>query len=331
MKYSQIIFEKDLYDLNYTDLVEYFESEKEETLNLEFKSYPAEGNHNDKEKAIYKPICGLLNSEGGIVVWGAPTEDRDADGNTTAEGALTPFETNLDRDRLINKISSLIIPLPVGIRVQKLDAPDGNSIFVIEVEKSNQKPHQYKNDYFIRLDGQTKIAPHYLIEAMMKSVDFPLIKGHLRLKNVEIIQGGLNLSFRKIIFNSSKFNNEINAFFKIVTPNTIVFGDDSYDGTFSNNFEVLNHGTPIAGDFNVLVNSNDLVANNNHFDIGLSFGGQKSPSKMSVYQYTFAGGMNTGPVADESIFLNSKDENSLPTISVSDDEFIDNFLNDDEH
>lgn len=331
MKYSQVTFGKDLYDLVYNDIVQFFDVEKEETLNLEFKSYPDVGNHNDKEKAVLKAICGLLNSEGGIVIWGAPTEVTNAHGNTAAEGALTPFTTVLDRDRLINKISNLIIPLPIDIRVQKLNAPNGDSIFVIEVEKSNQKPHQFGNNYYIRLDGQTRIAPHYLIEAMMKSIDYPIIKGHLRLKNVEFIAEGLNLSFRKIIFNTSKFNNEINAFFKIVTPNTILFGEDSFHGEFSNDFDIFNHGRPIAGDFNVLVSSNYLVANNNNFDIALSFGGQKSPSKMSVYQYTFTGEIITGPVADESIFLNTKDENSLPTISLSDDEYIDNFLNDNEH
>lgn len=331
MKYSHITFGKDLYDLVYDDIVQFFDTEKEENLNVEFKSYPAQGNHNDKENAVLKAVCGLLNSEGGIVIWGAPVETKDTNGNTSAIGALTPFTTTLDRDRVINKISSLIISLPIGIRVQKLVAPNGDSIFVIEVEKSNQKPHQYGNIYYIRLDGQTRIAPHYLIQAMMMSVDFPVLKGHLRLKNVELISGGLNLSFKKIIFNASKFNNEINAFFKIVTPNTIVVGDDSFDGQFSNTFDIFNHGSPIASDFNVIVSTNYLVQNNNNFDIALSFGGQKSPSKISVYQYTFHGRMNLGPVTDESVFLNNKDENSLPTISVSDDDYIENFLNDDEH
>jgi Schlafen, AlbA_2 len=251
MKYSQILFGKDLYDLTYNDIEDFFNIERDETLNLEFKSYPAQGIHSDKENSVFKAVCGLLNSEGGIVIWGAPTEIRNAQGNTTAQGVLTPFDINLDRDRLINKISSLIIPLPIGIRVQPLNDANGDSVFVIEVEKSNQKPHQFKNNYYIRIDGQTKIAPHYLISSMMKSIEFPIIKGHLRLKNIELMQGGLNLSFRKIIFNTSKFNNEINAFFKIVTPNTIVVGDDTYTGEISNTFDVFNHGRPIACDFNV--------------------------------------------------------------------------------
>jgi hypothetical protein len=331
MKYSQIIFGKDLYDLNYTDLVEYFESEKEESLNLEFKSYPAEGNHNDKEKAIYKPICGLLNSEGGIVVWGAPTEDRDADGNTTAEGALTPFETNLDRDRLINKISSLIIPLPVGIRVQKLDAPDGNSIFVIEVEKSNQKPHQYKNNYFIRLDGQTKIAPHYLIEAMMKSIDFPIIRGHIKLKNINLIGNNVVLTFVKVLFNTSEFNNDVNFFYRLVAmPGVIHIGDNTYAGDYTNNsMKIMSHGRPSRSNFQLVIPSATLVARNHEVDVIINFGGEKSPSKVSTYRYRL-NNMTIGDVAnDELPYLIEKRENKLPSDTTNNtvDENIDYLLN----
>lgn len=68
MKYSQVIFNQDLYTLTYADIVQFFNTEKEENLNLEFKSYPAEGSAQEKENSVMKAICGLLNSEGGIVI-----------------------------------------------------------------------------------------------------------------------------------------------------------------------------------------------------------------------------------------------------------------------
>jgi hypothetical protein len=331
MKYSQVTFGKDLYDLNYNDLMQFFETEKEETLNLEFKSYPSAGNYNDKEKAVFKSICGLLNSEGGIVIWGAPTENRNADGNTTAEGPLTPFETNLDRDRLINKISSLLIPLPIGIRVQKLDAPDGNSIFVIEVEKSSLKPHQYKNNYFIRLDGQTKIAPHYLIEAMMKSIDFPVIRGHLRLRNINFTGNNVVLSFVKVLFNTSEFNNDINFFYRIVaSPGTIHIGDNSYPGDFINDsLKIMSHGRPIRSTFRLVIPSSTLVARNHEVSLIINFGGEKSPSKVSTYKYIL-NNLVIGDVAnDELPFLIEKRENQLPSDTTNNtvDENIDYLLN----
>lgn len=315
MKYSQVIFGKDLYNLNYNDLVQFFETEKEETLNLEFKSYPITGNHNEKEKAVFKSICGLLNSEGGIVIWGAPTEDKNAEGNTIAEGALTPFKTVLDRDRLINKISSLLIPLPIGVRVQKLDAPNGNSIFVIEVEKSRQKPHQFANNYFIRLDGQTKIAPHYLIEAMMKSIDFPIIRGHIRLKSINHSGNKVVLTFVNLLFNTSEFNNDINFFYRIVAmPGVIHIGDNTYPGDYTNDlFKIMSYGRPIRSIFRLVIPSAILVARNQEVDVIINFGGEKSPSKVSTYKYRLNNIVKGNVANDELPYLIEKRENQLPS------------------
>ncbi|WP_299896697.1 helix-turn-helix domain-containing protein [uncultured Aquimarina sp.] len=297
-------------------------------MNLEFKSYPPQGNHNDKENAVYKTICGLLNSEGGIVIWGAPVEGKNAQGNTSAMGALTPFATTLDRDRLINKISSVIVPLAVGIRVQKLDAPNGDSVFVIEVEKSRQRPHQFKNNYYIRLDGQTKIAPHYLIEAMMKSTDFPLIRGHVRLKRIDTDGHNFILSLRKLVYNSSKYINELNLTFKLIAgPGTIVINGNSYDGFYNNSEEIMSHGRPLVGDFRLIIPSGLLTENNNEVQIALNFVGEKSPSKTSIYKYSISS-PTLGPVTDENIYLLEKRENELSadTSNDSDDDKINSIL-----
>jgi len=330
MKYSQVIFNQDLYTLAYADIVQFFDTEKEENLNLEFKSYPAQGSTQEKENSVMKAICGLLNSEGGIVIWGAPIEVRDAQGNTTAHGALTPFETNLDRDRFINKISSLIIPLPIGVRVQQLNDANGDSIFVIEVEKSNQKPHQFKNNYYIRLDGQTKIAPHYLISAMMKSIDFPIIRGHIRLKNINLIGNNIVLSFVKVLFNTSPFNNDINFFYRIVAiPGVIRIGDNTYAGDYTNDtLKIMSHGRPSRSTFQLVIPSPALVARGQEVDVVISFGGEKSPSKISRYKYLL-NNITIGDVSnDELPYLIEKNENGLPS-DVSNntvDESINNIL-----
>jgi hypothetical protein len=332
MKYSQIQFGIDLYDLVYNDIVQFFGTEKEETLNLEFKSYPAQGSAQEKENAVMKAICGLLNSEGGIVIWGAPTEERDAQGNTTALGVLTPFNTILDRDRLINKISSLIIPLPIGIRVQQLNDGNGDSVFVIEVEKSNQKPHQFKNNYYIRLDGQTKIAPHYLISAMMKSIDFPIIRGHIRLKNINLIGNNIVLSFVKVLFNTSQFNNEINFFYRIVATHGVIhIGDNTYAGDYTNDtLKIMSHGRPSRSTFQLVIPSPVLVARGQEVDVVIGFGGEKSPSKISRYKYRL-NDITIGAVSnDELPYLIEKNENELPSSSAANstvDENINYLLN----
>lgn len=216
MKHSQVIFGKDLYDLTFLNIKDFFLTKKEESLNLEFKSYVANGGYTQKENAIKKATCALLNSEGGIIIWGAPIETQDAHGNKSAIGNLTPFVSEIDRDRLINILSSCIVPLPVGIRVQVLKNEADESIFIVEVEKSIEKPHQYDNHYYVRLDGQTRIAPHYLISALMKSSNFPVLKGHLRLKDIRNIGSYTLLSFRKLLFNTTIFNNDLNVNLRII-------------------------------------------------------------------------------------------------------------------
>lgn len=327
MNYSQAIFGNDLNSITYANIEDYFTVNRDETLNLEFKSYPTTGSHADKEKSIIKAICGLLNSEGGIVIWGAPIETTDPQGNTSAVGALTPFSTTLDRDRLINKISSLITPLPVGIKVQKLDN-GGESIFVIEVPKSSQKPHQYRNHYYIRLDGQTKIAPHYLIESMMKSVNYPVIRGHIRLKRIELQEGNTVLRFRHILYNTSQMINDIEVHYKFVAgPGTLLINGQGYVGFYENDTPILSYGRPISDDFSLVISRADLARSNNEVTIAFNFVGQKSPSKTSVYTYSLEN-RTLGPVTDESRYLIRKDENQRPTdVSTdSDDDKIESIL-----
>jgi Schlafen, AlbA_2 len=328
MSYSQIIFNKDLYDLTYNDVIDFFITEKEETLNLEFKSYPTQGNHNDKENAMLKAVCGLLNSEGGIIIWGAPIETKDSHGNTSAIGTLTPFTTTLDRDRLVNKISSVIIPLPTGIRIQKLDDTNSNSIFVIEIEKSRNKPHQFKNNYLIRLDGQTKIAPHYLIEAMMKSVDFPIIRGHLRLKRIEIDGQNYIIYFKSLIYNTSKFTNDLNLTITLIAgPGTMHINGNQYSGFYDSSVEIISHGRPVSDDFSLIVSRNELSQHGNEIQIVLSFVGEKSPSKASTYKYSLANRI-IGNVDDENIYILEKRENEMSSdvSSDSDDDKINSIL-----
>lgn len=311
MSYSKIVFNKNIYDLEFSDIETYFNTNKEENLHLEFKSYVPNGDYSKKEEAIKKAVCGLLNSEGGIVIWGAPIETKEANGNTSAIGALTPFSSPLDKDRLVNIFSSSINPLPLGIKVQVLKNANNESIFIIEVEKSIERPHQYDNRYYIRLDGQTRIAPHYLISALMKSTDFPVIRGHLRLKTITTNGNNILLHFRKLLFNTSIYNNEKNIYMRVVAhPGEIFVNGINETGIFNQNYPILSNGAPLMSNFILSIPSNQ---NNQELSIIFQFGGEKSPSKSSTYKFNLNGGFPIGNVPDESIYITEKRENKLPS------------------
>lgn len=325
MKHSEVLFNRDLYELTYNNLEDFFQTQKDESLNLEFKSYVAQGNYKLKEEAIKKAICGLLNSEGGIVIWGAPIEVIDAHGKKSAVGTLTAFESNLDRDRLINIFSSSISPMPIGIRVQALQNPEGLSIFIIEVEKSIEKPHQFDNRYYIRLDGQTRIAPHYLISAMMKGTTFPVLRGHLRLQAIRNHLNNIVLDFRKVLFNTSPYINDININFRIIASSGMLIIDGKETGSeHHQTFPLLTHGAPTTSDFRLLLPKANI---NCEINIAFQFGGEKSPSKMSKYKYQFSQ-FTIGKVLDENIYLIEKNENNLPAVDhLTINESIENILN----
>lgn len=327
MKYSEAIFGKPLLSLTYQDVEMFFQTEREETINLEFKSYPAQGNHKDKENVIKKSVCAMLNSEGGIIIWGAPIETRDSNGITKASGSLTPFNVGLDKDKLINILSSTILPMPVSIQAHFLYDINGNSIVVIEVVKSLERPHQIDNRYYVRLDGQTRVAPHYLIKALMQSQDFPIIRGHIRLKKISNDGNYIYLTFSKLLFNTSKFNNEKNLFMRImIYPGQIFVNHKLIGSTYDQDFPILSHGRPMMSKFILKLTPTEAQ---NEIKIIFQFGGEKSPSKTSSYTYNIWGNIISGDVPDESIYIVEKRENKLPSdvSSKSDDEAIEDLLN----
>lgn len=311
MKHSQILFNKDLYDLTFNDVQDFFATEKEETLNLEFKSYVQQGDYALKEGAVKKAVCALLNSEGGIIIWGAPIETKIANQNTTAIGDLTPFTSPLDRDRLINKLSSAISPLPIGIRVQVLKNAAQESVFVIEVEKSIERPHQYDDRYYIRLDGQTRVAPHYLISALMKSTDFPVLRGHLRLKTIETDGFNYLLHFKKLLFNTSIYNNDVSINMRLgVSPGQIFVNNNNEGFMFNQTYPILSNGAPLMSNFILRIPAAQI---HQEIQIIFQFGGEKSPSKVSSYKYQLNGNIQLGNVNDENIYITSKSENKIPS------------------
>ncbi len=312
MEFSKLLFNKTLYQLEFTDIMNYFLIRREESLNLEFKSFAPQGDYTKKEEAIKKAVCGLLNSEGGIIIWGAPVEVKDEKGNTMATGNLTPFDSNLDKDRLVNILTSSITPMPIGIKVQVLKDGNNHSIFIIEVQKSIERPHQFDNRYYVRLDGQTRIAPHYLISALMKSSNYPVIRGHIKLKHITNDGNNAVLRFRKLLYNTSDFNNDKHVYFKIVAaPGNIMIGNQSYGGIFENTFPLLSKGAPLVGDFTLII---PIAALGQEITILLNFGGEKSPSKTSIYKYIISvDHIVAGDVPDEAPYLQAKDENRLPS------------------
>lgn len=301
MDYSQNFFGKILADVTYHDIVHFFSEEKDESNNIEFKSYSAEhGNVNRNIEGVIRGICAFLNSDGGILIWGAP-EGVKVEGRQEKIfiGDLSPVPELKEKDWLINKISDSITPLPVGINVKTLEN-EGKYIYVFEIQQSEYSPHQYRNIYYARLDGQTKPAPHYLIEALYRKITFPHLEGYIKPDKIFIDGNNYNLDITIFIFNFSELQNEENVSFRLMCPQGIFVNSQIpqyqnmylYDGhqlVHKDLIDVLHFGAPNMHTERLMFNPNKVLTEfENKVDFFLSFGGKNSPLKSSNYKFDFS-------------------------------------------
>lgn len=297
MDYSKIYFDKSLDNLVYQDIVDFFIEPKEESTKIEFKSFSAQyENFNKNLEGVIRGICALLNSEGGIIIWGAPEGVIPAGQNDKIfQGDISPVAELKTKDWLINKISDSITPLPIGINVSILQ-DNQNNVYVFEVQQSIYQPHQFKNTYYARLDGQTKPAPHYLVDALFKKITFPNIEGYISLDEISHNGNLFYLDLTVYIFNFTPLQNEENISYRLMCPQGVfthsrvpplahMYLYNGHQFVSKDEINVLHFGTPSHRSMRLEFDPNQVLANfQNQIDLLLSFGGRHSPAKTSRYK-----------------------------------------------
>lgn len=288
--FSQAFFGKSLYELLYSDIENFFVEEKEESTRIEFKAFePTYGDFNKGFDGVLKGICAFLNSEGGILIWGAPVGVLvEGKKEKVFKGALSPLSELKEKDWLVNKVSSSITPLPIGVNVAILQE-SGKFIYVFEVQMSNYAPHQFSNYYYARLDGQSRPAPHYLIEALFKKIRYPNIEGFIKVNSVDYSAGNRYLvELDVILLNFSELQNELNVSFSIMCGQGIFLNEAPYSPSlrYNNCIEVLSFGQVERVPLKLSIDRTTLKNEfDNKIDIILSFGGRYSPMKSSDYKF----------------------------------------------
>ena len=297
INFGEKYFGKDIDQLAYPDLESFFAEEREESNKLELKAFSSTyGNINKNLEGVIRGICAFLNSDGGILVWGAPEgqkiEGRD---EKVFMGDLSPLTERLGKDWLINKVSDSITPLPVNVRVGIVES-EGKFVYVFEVQASQTKPHQYKNTYWVRLDGQTKPAPHYLIEALMKQIHYPNLEGYIKFDKIDHNGTNYFLDITIVIFNFSELQNDEDVSFRLMCPQGIFAGSMNstneglvyaYEGhqlIHKDLIKTIHYGGPNKHHAKLIFNPVKLSGEmKNTVNLMLTFGGRKSPMKSSDY------------------------------------------------
>jgi len=310
MSFSERLLGKPLRSLTYKDVDDYFKTARTESDLMEFKSFSPRSKPEERWKGICKGVCAMLNSTGGILIWGAPLETA-APGKRGGlyQGELTDIDPSFDKDMIVSRISSSVIPLASGFQVQVLESGNGQRVCVIEVESSFYGPHQCEDKYYMRLDGQSRPAPHHYIEALFKRVTYPNLYGYLHFGSINTEPGrtpgttapvsviGFEVTF--YIWNLSKMQNEEAVFFTLSSDHATVADwrdrPNANIATMGNGrivskadaVSVLSYGTPYYYIERFQVEPNVLSSLNNKLEFSLDFGGKKSPTKTCKYRLDF--------------------------------------------
>lgn len=284
MNYCEHYFGKaTLSDLTYEDIKTFFSEEQEENETLEFKSGQEFVNLNDFDdflnKHIIRTIAAFLNSAGGVLIWGSPREQKiDGRNEKVCIGDLMPINISKDKDWLINKISRAISYMPIGIKVERLTCED-KYIYIFEIKESQSKPHQYNHKYFIRLDGQTQDAPHYLVDALFKQITFPDLRITVGCKTREQNNEYLPLIIKVEIDNTSNYINAKQVGY-FITTNTGIFRENGKQRAYFNYNGILPKGLGIGESHELLLSQKTL---DRDVFIDIQFYSEHSPLKINAY------------------------------------------------
>jgi len=298
--FSLKLLGKSLIQITAEDLIEFFKTEKEESDIFELKSFYEKNKdvYKHKENVILKTICAFLNSSGGLLIWGAPVEEKTSDNQKVFKGELSPVEKYIEKDAFINKITNRIIPVPPKVNFHQVEIGKDKFVYLIEVQESITKPHQFDNRYFMRLDGQTKAAPHHYIEALFKQIKYPDLVGYIEFHKYSIDKNELLIPVTVNIGNCTPFQNEENVTFILSTTKgkfkdesitkdvfkNLRFEDNSIQIVNRKFIEVLHYGLQEKFTVHILLDIREIGNRTLKVDLNLSFGGKFSPLKISRYR-----------------------------------------------
>ncbi len=283
--YCKQFFGKSIQELSFEDIEEYFQAERVESTNIEFKS------GQDSEKAcnstlvdkIIKSICGFLNSEGGVLIWGTPREEKASNSKyKIAKGELKPNDHQYEKDSLVRQITTSISYLPVGIKVAVL-SKENKHVYIFEVQESKNKPHQYKHEYLIRIDGHTQAAPHFLIDSMFKQINHADTEIGLHLYDFHRQQGYLTLYFKMVVFNFSRYMPARNVNVNLYS-NAGEFNSTGNRDININTIDSISFGSFPSSKYSLMIKENVLERFDNIIELNITSSGHNCLSKVSVYK-----------------------------------------------
>jgi hypothetical protein len=208
--------------------------------------------------------------------------------------------------------------MPNGIKTRIINKGEKN-IIIFEVETSEYSPHQTGNTYYMRIDGQTRPAPHHYVEALFKKIKYPNIEAHISVDNLEISHHLARMRIILTFVNWSPLQNEEDLYFRLITDvgkfnmATIphlshlyrMNGREFYKESAK---KIMHYGPSVFESQVIDLDTSDLAQNHFRASLFLYFGGRFSPYKGSVYNLDFYSGNTPN---DKNSVMTVKFENRI--------------------
>lgn len=294
---SSIVFGKKLSEITLEDLVSFFSTPQAENDKLEFKSFvnnrqivesADKSKKADYLKKIKETICGFLNTDGGLLIWGAPKGQGQGSREKSFYGELSPVELDFGKDRIMNILASSINPTPNRIQFHSIEVEKGKHIYMFDVAPSDYAPHQVSGTYFMRLDGQTKFAPHQYVDALIKKVNVPRLSMRFQFGKSGKLGDLVYVCFNITITNEAKYVNERNVTLKLYSTGQLLAGTETFKSYTPDKWkeihitDILYYGEPVRLDF-ILLTSHNKGRGIRRIPVQARLTGELSPMVRSFY------------------------------------------------
>ncbi len=227
MAFAEKYFGKNIFDINESDVISFFQTAREEDESLEFKSGQVEIHD------IFKEICAFLNTNGGLLIIGTPQETKKG-AKRFCIGNPTPSHFS-DKEWLNQNIRNNIVPLADHIFIHEINNNKGN-IYLLEIPPSNLSPHQCLNDgrYYIRVKEEARPAPHQTIRTLFFKKHKAMPKSKIRFHEIpQRLEPTLNIAI-EIYNNSLVPSNEIAFKIELINIRSVIQNVNSYSQDFEN-------------------------------------------------------------------------------------------------
>ena len=152
-------------DLKDRDAIEALIGEPEDG-HLDCKEWPAK--EKDGHEMFAKAVCGLANSDGGVLVIGMRAASQRPGGPDVISDLAPVANTSYLRSRLLTLAGQLVEPPIVGIDSREIPEAHGSTsgVVIVFVPRSEGPPHRSRKDskFYIRVGSSTLPMEYWQIE-----------------------------------------------------------------------------------------------------------------------------------------------------------------------